>query len=263
MDQSSYIYDVGFATHPGRVRARNEDAHLTRPGIGLWAVADGMGGHDAGDVASQMVVQALDAIPKTTSATELLDETKNRIFEANRQILEISRQRGGTVMGSTIAVLLISDDYYACIWAGDSRLYLVNQGAVRQISHDHTEAAELVASGAMTSEEAKSWPQNVITRAVGVEDAPELEIVTGAFVESDIFVLCSDGLNKHVSDDEILQHVLAGGAQSCCEALVELALDRGGLDNVTVLVIRPLRGPSGDGTTPDVSDGTPTTGIWE
>lgn len=264
MDRSAYAFDAGSATHPGKVRPRNEDAHLSRADIGLWAVADGMGGHEAGDLASQLIVRALDGISSAISAAQLLQETESRLFEANRQIVEISRQRGGAVIGSTVAVLLISEDHFACIWAGDSRVYLASQGSMRQVSRDHTEVEEMIASGAMTTEEAKHWPQNVITKAVGVDETPEFEIVSGAFQESDIFVLCSDGLTKHVSDEEILQYVSAAPPQSSCEALIELALERGGLDNITVVVVRPARAtPSGDRTIPCVTQASPRTGIWE
>jgi protein phosphatase len=241
MDQSSFTFDAGFATHPGRVRPRNEDSYLVRTDAGLWAVADGMGGHEAGDVASQLIVSALDTISAAGSAIQLLEETENRIFLANSQIIEISRQRGGAVIGSTVAILLISEDHYACVWAGDSRVYLVRGDTIMQVSRDHTEVEEMLANGAVTAEEAKNWPNNVITRAVGVQDNPELEIVTGAFEDSDIFVLCSDGLTKHVSDGEILQLVSTLDAQASSTALVELALERGGLDNITVVVVRPSR----------------------
>jgi protein phosphatase len=264
MDRSSYTFDAGAVTHPGKVRPRNEDALLARADVGLWAVADGMGGHDAGDVASQLIVKALDEISKAASAVELLESTESRIFEANRQIIALSRQRGGGVIGSTIAILLISDDHYACLWAGDSRLYLVSHGVVRQVSRDHTEVEEMIASGAMTPEEARNWPQNVITRAIGVHENPELEIITGAFEESDIFVLCSDGLTKHVSDEEIRQQVSVEDAQSSCEALVELALERGGYDNISVIVVRPLRvAASGEVVNAAATDDLPATDIWE
>jgi protein phosphatase len=240
MSQSSYIFDAGSATHPGKVRSRNEDAYLVRTDAGLWAVADGMGGHEAGDLASKIVVEALNGISETNSAADLLEEAGNRIFMANRQIIDVSRQRDGAVIGSTVTILLISENHYACMWAGDSRLYLVGQNGIRQVSRDHTEIEEMLASGAVTMEEAKHWPRNVITRAVGVHDNPELEIVTGEFEGSDVFVLCSDGLTKHVTDDEILEYVSARDAQTSSTELVDLAVQRGGLDNVTVVVVRPL-----------------------
>jgi protein phosphatase len=167
-------------------------------------------------------------------------------------------------MGSTVAILLISEDHYACLWAGDSRLYLVSHGVVRQVSRDHTEVEELIASGTLSPEEARNWPQNVITRAIGVHENPELEIVTGAFEESDVFVLCSDGLTKHVSDEEIGRHVSVKDAQSSSEALVGLALERGGHDNISVIVVRPLRKASpADAVSTSAPEGLPATDIWE
>jgi serine/threonine protein phosphatase PrpC len=265
MNQSPFRFDAGSATHAGRVRPRNEDSHLVRTDAGLWAVADGMGGHDAGDVASQLIISALDTITAAESAIRLLEETENRILLANRQIIEMSRQRGGTVIGSTVAILLISEDHYACVWAGDSRLYLVRRDTIRQLSRDHTEIEEMLASGAVTAEEAKNWPNNVITRAVGVQDNPELEIVTGAFEDCDIFVLCSDGLTKHVADDEIHRCVSTLDAQTSSAALVHLALERGGLDNVTVVVVRPTRQqPQKERTVPAAILQEPAaTDVWE
>ena len=265
MSQAPLTFDAGSATHPGKVRPRNEDSYLVRTDAGLWAVADGMGGHEAGDLASQLIVSTLDTISAEGSAIRLLEETESRISLANRRIIEISRQRGGAIMGSTVAILLISEDHYACVWAGDSRLYLARRDTIRQISRDHTELEEMIASGAVTAEEAKNWPNNVITRAVGVQDNPELEIVTGAFEDCDIFVLCSDGLTKHVSDDEILKCVSSQDAQSSSTALVELALERGGLDNVTVIVVRPtkLRPQKERTVSPAIAPEPPPTDVWE
>ena len=265
MNQSLFTFDAGSATDPGKVRPRNEDSHLVRTDAGLWAVADGMGGHEAGDVASQLIVKALDTITASGSASELLEETERRILLANRQIIEMSRQRGGAVIGSTVAILLISDDHYACLWAGDSRLYLARRDTIRQLSRDHTELEEMLASGAVNAEEAKNWPNNVITRAVGVQDNPELEIVTGALEDCDIFVLCSDGLTKHVTDDEILQCVSSHGAQTSSATLVHLALERGGHDNVTVIVVQPRRRQSKkERTIPTaILQEPPATDVWE
>ncbi|MBR1155204.1 PP2C family serine/threonine-protein phosphatase [Bradyrhizobium sp. JYMT SZCCT0428] len=262
---NAFTFDAGSATHPGKVRLRNEDSHLVRNDLGIWAIADGMGGHEAGKLASHLIVTALDTISATSSAIQLLEETKNRVVLANQQIIEMRGQRGGVVIGSTIIILLFSEDHYACLWAGDSRLYLARRDIIRQVSRDHTEVQELLASGGVTPEEAKDWPNNVITRAVGVQDDPELEFVSGAFEDSDIFVLCSDGLTRHVADDEILQCVSAHDAQTSSAALVELALERGGLDNVTVVVVRPLRPESQrEQTVPAaILQNPPATNDWE
>jgi serine/threonine protein phosphatase PrpC len=240
MDRSGLRFDVSGVTHTGRVRERNEDACLLRSDTGLWAVADGMGGHEAGDLASRILVEALDEIGHPEGALDLLEQCKTQILRANRQIMDLSRARRGATMGTTAAVLLVRDKHFACIWAGDSRVYLVGRGAIRRLSCDHTEVEELVAAGALSREDAESWPNNVITRAVGVEEDLELEIVTGSIEPGDVFVICSDGLTKHLHDDEIRHYAADRNARAACQILLELALERGGSDNVTVVVIRSL-----------------------
>lgn len=232
------MFDVGSVTHAGRVRQRNEDSCLVRTDVGLWAVADGMGGHEAGDVASQIVVQSLNAIGAPASAADLLAQCENQLFNANQQILALSRERRGAVIGTTAAVLLIRDEHYACVWAGDSRVYVVKRAAITQVSRDHTEVEELVAEGTLSRDEVKNWPNNVITRAVGVAKDPELEVVIGPVEPGDSFVICSDGLTKHLQDEEILHWVTSRHAQASCDAMLELALERGGLDNITIIVVR-------------------------
>jgi serine/threonine protein phosphatase PrpC len=233
-------FDVGSATHAGKVRERNEDSYLLRTDTGLWAVADGMGGHVAGDLASRILVQSLDAIEQPEVARDLLQQCETQIFRANREIIALSRAHNGATVGTTVAVLLIRDGHFACLWAGDSRIYAIGRGAIRQLSRDHSEIEELVASGALSRKDAEGWPSNVITRAVGVAEELELEIVTGSAEPGDIFVICSDGLTRHVCDDEILSHAAGRNARAACEGMLELALERGGVDNVTVIVVRLL-----------------------
>jgi serine/threonine protein phosphatase PrpC len=234
------LFDVGSVTHVGRVRPRNEDSCLVRTDVGLWAVADGMGGHEAGDLASRIVVQSLDAIGASASAADLLAQCEERLFNANQEIIALSRARQGATIGTTAAVLLVREGYYACIWAGDSRVYLINDGRISQVSHDHSELEELIAGGALSREEVKDWPSNAITRAVGVDADLEFEVVTGPAEPEDIFVVCSDGLTRHLQDDEILQHAATRSAQAACDDMLALALDRGGLDNVTIVIVRLL-----------------------
>ena len=242
------LFDVGSVTHVGRVRERNEDSCLVRTDVGLWVVADGMGGHEAGDLASRIVVQSLDAIGAPESAADLLAECEERLFNANQQILSLSQERHGATVGTTAAVLLVRDGYYACIWAGDSRVYLINRGGIKQVSHGHSELEELIAEGALSREDVKDWPSNTITRAVGVADEPEFEVVTGPAEPEDIFVICSDGLTRHLQDDEILQHAATRRAQAACDDMLALALDRGGLDNVTIVIVRLLKPQSTEPT---------------
>jgi serine/threonine protein phosphatase PrpC len=232
-------YDTGAATHVGNVRQRNEDSYLTRPEAGIWAVADGMGGHEAGDLASQTVIAALQAIAPPTSAADLLASCEDGVALANGQLKEISRKRGGDVIGATLAVLLAFDGYYACVWSGDSRIYVVRAGEITQLSRDHTEVQELLINGVITAEEAKTWAgSNVITRAIGVYDEPELEIMSGPLQPGDNFIICSDGLTRHVEDNEIRDFASTKLPQQACDDLIALALERGGLDNVTVVITR-------------------------
>jgi serine/threonine protein phosphatase PrpC len=239
------MFETGSATHVGKVRRRNEDSYLVRPDAALWAVADGMGGHEAGDVASQTVIGALRSVGIANSATDLLDMCEERLACANMQLKEIGRQRGGVIVGATVALLLAFGDYYACVWAGDSRIYVVRDGKIVQLSHDHTELEELLAKGVVTREEAETWhAANALTRAIGASDEVELEITSGPLMAGDAFVICSDGLTRHVTDAEILAHVTDRMSQAACDRLVALTLERGATDNVTVIVVRFVPEPA-------------------
>jgi serine/threonine protein phosphatase PrpC len=246
MHLSVASFDTGAATHVGKVRTRNEDGYLVLPDAGLWAVADGMGGLEAGDLASRTVIDGLRSIKRPSSAAELLAWCEQRVVAANRVLNEIG-QRRGSIIGTTIAVLLAYDSRFACVWSGDSRIYLVRGGAIIQQSRDHTEVQELVAEGKLKPDEARRWPRrNVITRAIGIQDDPELEMRDGVLQAGDAFVLCSDGLTAHVDESEILGEVMARAPQQACDALIDLTLARGAADNVTVLVTRYQ--PNGDGS---------------
>ena len=131
-------------------------------------------------------------------------------------------------------MLLVYEQFFACVWAGDSRIYRIRQSKIEQLSVDHTEVQELVADGKLSEEEARPWPRrNVITRAIGTYDDLELELTNGTLDHGDIFVICSDGLTNHVEDREILALAKNNPPQRACDLLVELTLDRGGTDNVT------------------------------
>ncbi len=233
------MFDTAGATHVGMVRQRNEDNFLVSPDVGIWSVADGMGGHSRGDLASTIIVDSLKGIARPTSAADLLAACERKVMQANSRIREIARNSGDAVIGATLAVLLVYDADYACVWAGDSRIYWVHGGVIQQVSRDHTEVAELIAGGVLSETQAKDWPhRNVVTRAIGVRDDPELEISSGKVSPGDAFVMCSDGLTAHVSDQEILEYVSKYDAQSACDQLIRLTLERGAVDNVTVVVVR-------------------------
>ncbi|MEI6159399.1 MAG: protein phosphatase 2C domain-containing protein [Roseococcus sp.] len=225
------------ATHAGAVRSRNEDNLVDRPDLGLWAVADGAGGHGSGDVASTAIAESLASIPPGLSAAEMLAQVRLRLgaVHAELQARAIARGRGG-VIASTIVVLLVRGDHFAALWAGDSRIYLLRGGALHRITHDHSLVQELVDSGALSAEEAEAHPQaNVITRAVGAEGELNLDKVADRLHPGDRFMLCSDGVFKELAEAEIAGH-LARGAEA--EDLVHRAVAAGGRDNVSVVVVQ-------------------------
>jgi protein phosphatase len=239
MSDALRLFDSGATTDVGKVRSHNEDAFLVNPERGVWAVADGMGGHEAGSLASTTVVEALRKVAGPAPLEELIIQCRRQLGHANRRLLDIAMEKRGMIIGTTVAALLIDDETYACVWSGDSRIYLIRDDEIARLSRDHTEVAELIAEGVLSEEEALTWPRrNVVTRAIGVHEEVELEICQDRFEKGDIFLICSDGLTTHVNDAEILAHVRGNGAQSACDALVALTIERGATDNVTVVVVR-------------------------
>ena len=227
-------------THEGRVRRLNEDSLLEAPQLGLWAVADGMGGHEAGEVASRRVVDALAALPAPASGFGFVRDVSEALQRANAELIEYAAGRHTDVVGSTVVVLLAVDGHWACLWAGDSRGYLFRDGRLARLTRDHSLVQELVDKGALTPAEAHaSRRANVITRAVGVDAALDLEMAQGPIRLGDTFLLCSDGLTGVLDDGEI-EGLLARvpDPQACAGRLVEAALDRGAPDNVTAVLVR-------------------------
>jgi len=229
-------------SHPGCVREENEDNYLVEPRSGLWVVADGMGGHEGGKFASATIVQHLSMIGAAGSALELRAHFEDSLIKAHDEIRSRARSRGTTI-GSTVAALLAMDGRFACFWSGDSRVYLVRDGVISQLSRDHTEVQELLDRGMITEAEASTWARkHVITRAVGVGEEVVVDFQQGELRLNDAFVLCSDGLTAHVSDAEIEDAVNAYAPQAACEELISMVLKRGGTDNVTVIAMRVLGG---------------------
>lgn len=226
-------------TDTGKARKHNEDNLLERPEIGLWAVADGMGGHAKGDMASQMIVDSLKRVHEGTTLTHYIDDIEDRILEVNKKLIEIagSGNRQLTI-GSTIVILLTYGDYYVCIWAGDSRLYRLRNNDLRQLSTDHSQVEMYVEQGLISREEALWHPHgNMITRAVGATEYLYLEMDIQKLAKHDRFLLCSDGLTKHITDLELQDFLRKGTAEECCKHLIETTLARGAGDNVTVIVV--------------------------
>jgi serine/threonine protein phosphatase Stp1 len=230
------------ATHVGMVRSRNEDNFVNRPDLGIWAVADGAGGHDAGDVAARIVTDALSAMPPGLGASELLAEARLRLAAAHDSIRAEAARRGAqAILATTIVVLMAHRDHYACLWAGDSRAYLLRGGRLGLLSHDHSLVQELVDAGALSPEQALQHPRaNVITRAVGADSRKlELDKISDRLRPGDRFLLCSDGVSKILPETEIVR-LLGSGTGSPAEHIVTAALDRAADDNVTAITIEVM-----------------------
>ena len=227
-------------TDTGAVRKHNEDNLLSRPDLGLWVVADGAGGHDSGDLASGMIVEALNHLDARLSAAALLSEIRLTISRVHDALRSEAAARGGNAMiASTFVSLLIRDGHFACLWAGDSRAYRLRGGILQQLSRDHSLVQELVDSGNLAAEDAESHPHaNVITRAVGSDsETLELEKVIGPIEPGDRFLLCSDGLSKTLSAAEIASLLGASEGVPPPELLITAALAQQVKDNVTAVVI--------------------------
>jgi protein phosphatase len=226
-------------SHPGRVRQVNEDACLDQPEQELWAVADGMGGHTLGDLASRLAVQGLMDLPTAEDLEKRVRAATDRLQEVNRRLRAEALLRDVPLIGTTIAALLAAGSLCSCLWAGDSRIYLCRAGRLRQLTrdHNHLEAARL--RHVSSSDDTLEIPRaNLITRALGAEDTLHIERMTIQLLDGDIFLLCTDGLSNEVSELSIEQALLPGICRQSCDALVDMALERAARDNLTAVVVR-------------------------
>jgi len=227
-------------THVGCRRKINEDSLLARSDPGLWAVADGMGGHDAGEVASALLVDMLAAGPEQAPLAARIAAAQSALADANERLVAMAQTSDEPrTIGSTIVLLAMDAHTFCCLWAGDSRAYLVRRGAIQQLTRDHSLVQQLVDSGDLDREEAAQHPNaNVITRAVGAAPELALDRIEGEVRSGDIFLLASDGLTRLVSDDEILKELKASDLESAAERLLDTCLKRKAPDNVTFIVVK-------------------------
>lgn len=241
--QSASLSDVG------RVRSVNEDACLEQPERGLWAVADGMGGHTLGDVASRMVVDALARMSGDGDLATRAAEVRACLADVNRRLMTEAAMREVQTIGSTAAVLLAGDARGLCLWAGDSRIYLYRDGTLQQLTRDHSHVEELVSHGLLSPDEARRHPaRNLITRAVGVADQFGMDEVELQVLHGDIFLLCSDGLSNEAGDEEIAALLAGNDLCAATRQLVQCALAHGGRDNISVVTVRAISPEHDDST---------------
>ena len=235
----------------GLARTHNEDSFFADKDLGLFVVADGMGGHSAGEVASRMAVEALSGYirkscvrgePRIGSSDLGRSNASNRLVSgirfANQVVCEAAKNnRSWKGMGTTIVAALADGNRMSIAHAGDSRAYLVRSGTIFQLTDDHSVVAELVRKGLMSKEEAEgSGIRNVITRALGSDEALDVDVTEIDIMDGDRLLLCSDGLSTTVADDEVLMIIASDNApESACTRLVDEANNNGGTDNITVV----------------------------
>ena len=231
------MIEFGHLTHVGLRREHNEDTYYGDSQLGLWLVADGMGGHEFGEVASALARDTI--VEQVRNGAPLSDA----IRAADQSIIQQSQRRNEALpMGTTIVAAQLSGTRFEIAWVGDSRIYLWD-GQLQQLSQDHSYVQELIEQGAITAEQARSHPhRNVITQALGVTDpqALKVEVMRGELKPQMQLLLCSDGLTEEVDDANIAK-ILAKtelSPQECVDQLVLAALDGGGSDNVTVVLLR-------------------------
>jgi len=229
-------------SHCGVVRQTNEDSLLSMPENGLWVVADGMGGHEAGDIASKIVVDVLEKAALPIALSECVDAVENHLEDASQRIQEYSELvLNNKIVGTTVVVFIVRGKLGVCLWVGDSRLYGYSGGVLDQLTTDHSRVAELVEQGLILPEQAQSHPEsNIITRAVGAFSELYIDNVVFEVEQGDTYLLCSDGLYNCLSNDEIVEQLRNSDVTTCVEGLIQRALDNGAPDNVSVIVTRYL-----------------------
>ncbi len=228
------------ATHCGAVRNMNEDAFLNRNNDGLWVVADGMGGHEAGEVASEMITSSLGAVDVNRPLSDVVDSIEDSLLEVHHKIRTYSRTHcEGRTMGSTVVSFFVRENVGICLWAGDSRLYRYRNHSLQRVSDDHSQVNEMLSRGMISEAEAENHPaSNVITRAVGASETLYVDVTLVELQPGDVYLLCSDGLYGALEEAEIARHLNGGEVETATHTLIDRSLQAGARDNVTVIAVK-------------------------
>jgi protein phosphatase len=235
------------ASDKGKLRQVNEDSYLDRPDMGLWAVADGMGGHEAGELASRSVVQHLSAISPARFLGQTVQRISDALARANHDFVARAAEQGGRVIGTTVVVLVTSGQHCAVLWVGDSRVYRLRRQSLLQLTTDHSHVEALIAEGLIERSAAENHPAgNIITRAIGGDRRLDVDSLVDQVFDRDLYLLCSDGLTKELRPEEITRVLRESEAGDAAKNLIERALERGARDNVTAVVTRVEASPDGD-----------------
>ena len=241
MKVAQRLWSSAGRTDTGKVRARNEDAFLDQPQQGLWVVADGMGGHQAGDLASRLIVESLAELPAGLDFEDRLDALRDCLHRLNRHLslgLTLTAETPDLLVGSTVVALLAEGSRVACVWAGDSRCYLLRGRQLFQLSRDHSLLQQLVEERGMSPADAARQPgAHALTRAIGADEELQLDILELKSLPGDVFLLCSDGLYQDLDHDLLTAALLRPSPQLALQRLFELALLGPARDNLSGVVI--------------------------
>lgn len=249
LPQSQFAYSFAGATQTGLVRAKNEDSFTCVPEQNLWVVADGMGGHDAGDYASQLITRQAEKFAQQATLESSILLLEENLLHTNKLIQQKAREMGGkSSIGSTVVCLYTWKNLAFVLWAGDSRAYRLRRQKVERLTEDHSFVEELVRMGKIEASEAETHPAaNVVLNAVGIDDSLNIDIEYFEIEHGDLFMLCSDGLYKDLSDDKISgildQPELP--IESINQQLMDSALEQGGSDNCSVILVKAEKKENG------------------
>lgn len=233
-----------FRTDVGKVRANNQDAPIVSEKLRLYGVADGMGGHKGGEVASTSARDSL--LRELEGKTPSVATLSGAIEEVNRQIYHQQEHDDAlTGMGTTLSVLWMSDNFVYIGHVGDSRVYLLRDGEFKQMTLDHSLVEQLVREGVLTEEEAQNHPmRNIITRAIGTDESVEVDVVVEERRKGDLWLACSDGLHGLVDDRQMRDALRQYAPEKAADVLLKAALDAGGRDNVTLVIVHDGEEPA-------------------
>lgn len=233
-----------FRTDVGKVRANNQDAPIVSEKLRLYGVADGMGGHKGGEVASTSARD--DLLRELEGKTPSVAALSGAIEEVNRQIYHQQEHDDAlTGMGTTLSVLWMSDNFVYIGHVGDSRVYLLRDGEFRQMTLDHSLVEQLVREGVLTEEEAQNHPmRNIITRAIGTDESVEVDVVVEERRKGDLWLACSDGLHGLVDERQMRDALRQYAPEKAADVLLKAALDAGGRDNVTLVIVHDGEEPA-------------------
>ncbi|MGI9287569.1 MAG: PP2C family protein-serine/threonine phosphatase [Pseudomonadales bacterium] len=240
-DKKNVNWTSAVRTNLGNVRKVNEDSVLVHATENLWVVADGMGGHDAGDVASKLITDALAKLTLGDSFSDNIDLLEDTLLHVNQQLRDYSKQKfTGRTVGSTVVLMYAQQGFGACMWAGDSRLYRWRPNGFEQLTSDHSQVAALVESGLIESEEAVDHPaSNIITRAVGAADTLQLDVRAIEVELGDVYLLCSDGLYNEVDSATIERELTGDTLEQSADQMIADCLAGNAQDNVSLIIIKP------------------------